>query len=125
METAQFVPSHERLIVWQKAMRLVVASYRVALLLPGFDRYGLASQIRRAAISIPANIAEGCGRTGCRDRLRFLSIARSSLCELRTLLAAVSMLEYMEPAQLSEALQLITEVERPLHGLRKLVASKR
>jgi four helix bundle protein len=82
-------------------MELLVESYRIALLLPDCERYGLAAQIRRAAVSIPANIAEGCGRVGTRDRLRFFSFARGSVCELQTLLAAVVILNYAPTSELT------------------------
>lgn len=103
MMPAAYVSNHERLDAWQKAMDLMVECYRIARLLPVEERYGLASQIRRAAVSVPANIAEGCGRGGGGDRLRFMSIARGSLCELRTLLAAVERLSYVSHSELQHA----------------------
>jgi four helix bundle protein len=68
--------------VWQKAHELTLDVYAVTRLFPNEERYGLTSQLRRAASSIPANIAEGCGRRGPRDFSRFLQIAAGSACEL-------------------------------------------
>jgi four helix bundle protein len=77
-------------------MKLLVESYRVAAQLPDIERYGLASQLRRAAVSIPANIAEGFGRSARGDYLRHLSIASGSLRELQTLLEAIALLQYLQ-----------------------------
>lgn len=76
--------SYRELLVWQKAMDLVVESYRIASLLPKAELYGLRSQIQRAAVSIPANIAEGHGREHLGDYLHHLSAATGSLMELET-----------------------------------------
>ena len=76
------VRSYRDLRVWQKAMALVVESYRVAKLLPKSETYGLIGQIQRAAVSIPANIAEGHGREHLGDYVRHLSVANGSLMEL-------------------------------------------
>ncbi len=73
------VKSYRDLIVWQKAMDLVVSCYRASSQFPEIERYGLLSQLRRAAVSIPANIAEGWGRDSSKEYLRYLSIAYGSL----------------------------------------------
>ena len=96
--------THRDLIAWQASMQLLVEAYRVAAQLPDIERYGLASQLRRSAVSIPANIAEGFGRSARGDYLRHLSIASGSLRELQTLLEAITLLNYLrqtatEPAQ--------------------------
>ena len=78
------VNSYRDLRVWQKAMDLVVTSYEVAKQFPQSELYGLVSQIQRAAVSIPANIAEGHGREHLGDYLHHLSIANGSLMELET-----------------------------------------
>jgi four helix bundle protein len=75
---------HERLDVWRDAMDLVVAVYRFSSQFPESERFGLCSQIRRSAVSVPANIAEGAARRSRAEYLRFLSIARGSLSELDT-----------------------------------------
>ena len=76
--------SHRDLIVWQKACDLVVVVYRITTGFPKQEQYGLISQMRRCAASVPANIAEGAGRWGPAEFQRFLSIARGSLAELDT-----------------------------------------
>ncbi len=74
----------EDLIAWQRAMSLAKATYKVSAQFPDSERFGLQSQIRRAAVSIPSNIAEGYGRQAKNDLIRFLKIARGSLFEVRT-----------------------------------------
>jgi len=87
--------THRDLIAWQASMQLVVEAYRVARQLPDVERYGLAAQLRRAAVSIPANIAEGFGRSTRGDYLRHLSIASGSLREIQTHLEVIALLEYL------------------------------
>ncbi|MCX7135662.1 MAG: four helix bundle protein [Proteobacteria bacterium] len=77
---------HYDLVVWQQAILLVKAVYALSARFPQSEVYGLTSQIRRAAVSIPANIAEGVGRSGAKDRVQFFVIARGSLSELDTLI---------------------------------------
>ena len=72
------------LLVWQKSMVLVTDVYRASSEFPTHERYGLSSQIRRCAVSIPSNIAEGFGRHSATDYIRFLTIANGSLYELQT-----------------------------------------
>ncbi len=105
--------------VWEKAMDLVVESYKVAKLLPKTESYGLASQIQRAAVSIPANIAEGHGREHLGDYLHHLSVANGSLMELETHLLIASRLSYVEQSDLDQAFSLAGEVGRMLTGLKK------
>ena len=76
--------SFKELIAWQKAMALVKAVYLLTNAWPPEERFGLTSQVRRAAVSVPSNIAEGFGRTGSREFRRGLSLAHGSLCELET-----------------------------------------
>ena len=78
------ITGYRDLVVWQEAMDLVVATYRIAARLPRGEQYGLVNQMQRAAVSVPANIAEGHGRSGCREYLHHLSVARGSLMELET-----------------------------------------
>ena len=95
--------SHRDLVAWQAGMDLLVECYRVAAKLPSIERYGLASQVRRAATSIPANIAEGHGRATRGDFVRFLAIATGSLRELQTHLEAITLLEYLTPDTVAAA----------------------
>src|SRR5882762_5838834 len=89
------IRSHRDLIVWQKAMDLVVAVYRATETFPKAETYGLTSQIRRAVTSIPANIAEGQGRRLTKEFLYFLANARGSLWELDTHLEAATRLGFL------------------------------
>ncbi|MBN8726941.1 MAG: four helix bundle protein [Xanthomonadales bacterium] len=103
-----FKRPHERLDVWQDAMRLVELIYLVSSRFPPDERFGLISQIRRAATSIPSNIAEGAARRSRQEYLRFLSIARGSLSEVDTQLQIASRLGMVEAA--SEVDDLIDRV---------------
>jgi four helix bundle protein len=85
---------HERLDVWQDAMALVEAIYRLTTHFPESERFGLISQMRRAAVSIPSNIAEGAARRSTIEYLRFLSIARGSLAELDTQISIATRLGF-------------------------------
>lgn len=76
--------THKDLIVWKKSVELVVLVYKFAAELPNNERYGLVSQMQRASVSIPSNIAEGAGRNSVKDYIRFLQISKGSLCELET-----------------------------------------
>jgi len=87
------IQTYRELIVWKRSMDLVVQIYRLSADFPTEEKYGLKSQIQRAAVSIPANIAEGYGRTHRGDYLRHLSFARGSLMELETHLALAARLK--------------------------------
>ena len=97
---------YKKLIVWQKAMELVRSVYRLSKGFPTDERYALTDQLRRAAISIPSNIAEGCGRTSRKDYAHFLSIARGSLYETMTQLQIAQDLGYIE---ISEDLKVLSD----------------
>ena len=94
LKTASSKP-HQRLDVWQQAMLLVKEVYSATASFPAAEMFGLTSQMRRAAVSIPANIAEGAARTGDKEYLHFLSIARGSLSELDTHIQIAVMLGYL------------------------------
>jgi four helix bundle protein len=83
-EPKRKIQRHQDLLIWQKSMDLVIEIYRLARLLPINEQYGLASQMRRASVSVPANIAEGFGRWHKKEFLRFLLLANGSLKELET-----------------------------------------
>src|SRR6266542_3631656 len=89
------IQSYRDLRVWEHAMDLVVTSYRVSKSFPKEERYGLTAQLRRAAVSIPSNIAEGHGRKHLGDYLHQLSVANGSLMELETQLMIAGRLEYL------------------------------
>lgn len=107
----------EQLKVWQRSMDLVEAVYRVTARFPASEIYGLTSQLRRAAISIPANIAEGQGHDSTKEFLHFLSIARGSLTETRTELLIAQRIKYVSQESVEGILSLVDEVGRLLSGL--------
>jgi four helix bundle protein len=111
------VKSYRDLQVWQKAMALVVESYSVARLLPKSESFGLIGQMQRAAVSIPANIAEGHGREHLGDYVRHLSIANGSLMELETHFLIAVQLTYVTREQTTTAMSMASEVGRMLTGL--------
>ena len=119
------VRQYQDLKAWQRGMDLVEQSYRLTATLPSHELYGLTSQIRRAAVSIPANLAEGNGREHIGDYLHHVSIAHGSLMELETHLLIALRLQYFPPDQLKSTLDLITEVGRMLGGLRKSLKTRR
>jgi four helix bundle protein len=108
------IESHRDLIVWQKAMGLTEEVYRLARNLPPAEQYGLRSQMTRCAVSVPANIAEGHGRTGSREFANFLSFARGSLAELDTHLELAVRLRYLVRPDCDTANDLATEVGKML-----------
>ena len=111
------VQSYRELIVWQKAIDLVVAIYRITQSFPREEAFGLTSQMRRAAVSIPSNIAEGQGRRSAKEFQRFLDIARGSLQEVETQLLIANRLHYLDDSQQHTLLLQNTEVARLLDGL--------
>lgn len=86
---------HKDLLVWQDAIALVEIVYRLSSSFPDSERFGLTSQIRRAAVSVPSNIAEGVARRSTREYLHFLGIARGSLSEIDTQIAIACRLGYL------------------------------
>ena len=116
--------SYRDLMVWQKAMDLVEETYRLTRLLPKDELYGLTSQMRRAAVSIPANIAEGYGRLHRREYINHLSIARGSLMELETQLELTVRLAYLNRGQVSLAWGLTQEVGKLLFTLLRSLGAR-
>ena len=109
--------SYRELIAWQKAMDLVPLVYALVKRLPKEENYALGDQMRRAVISVAANIAEGQGRQHPKEFLQFLSMARGSLAELDTLLLAAQRLNYLTSEQMVTTDALLLEVRRVLQGL--------
>ncbi len=107
--------------MWQKSMDLVEVCYKISARLPADERYGLTSQIRRAATSVPANIAEGFGRWNARDFARYLAIASGSLRELETHLLIIQRLGYTQKSALEPTLQCTDELARMLYKMRSRV----
>jgi four helix bundle protein len=104
--------------VWQLGMQLAEDIYRLSRDFPKQEIYGLTSQIQRAAVSIPANIAEGHARASTKDFLRYLAIAQGSLAELETHLLLAERLNYLTPAQTGPIFHQCSEEARMLRGLR-------
>lgn len=119
------IQSYRDLLVWQKAMDLVVECYRFVSSLPKNEIYGLISQTQRAAVSIPANIAEGHGRDHLGDYLRHLSIAKGSLMELETHLLLVGRLGYRPAGEADPLLAQCSEIGKMLAGLSKSLKGSR
>lgn len=107
------------LIVWKKAMELTQETYRLVKTLPIEERYALSDQMRRAAVSIPSNIAEGQARNTRKEFIQFLHIAKGSNAELMTQFFICSNLKYIKKEEVQKALALCDEVERMLCGLIK------
>ena len=113
---------HEGLEVWRDAMDLVVAIYRFSTSFPEAERFGLTAQMRKAAASVPSNIAEGAARRSTREYLRFLSIARGSLAELDTQQQIAVRLGFTEPS--SPLNDLIDRVFAKLTGLMNVLEKR-
>ena len=111
------VTTYKDLILWQKAMELVKLTYLLIRKLPKEETYALSDQMRRAAISIPSNIAEGNGRKSKTEYIRFLDISRGSLYELETQLNIGVMLEFFNDNDVKEIFDLITEVNKMINSL--------
>jgi len=118
------IHSHRDLIVWNKAMDLAVCAHAISNRFPAREVYGLTSQVNRASVSVPANIAEGHARPTTRDFLHFLGIARGSLMELQTLLLLAVRLGYIREEGAVPAFSLITEVNKMLIALRGRLADR-
>ena len=108
------------LTVWRTAHELVLAIYKYTAAFPKPETYGLAAQLRRAAVSIPANIAEGFRRRGKADKARFMNIAEGSIEECRYYLILSKDLGYGETAEFTETLE---QVSRMLHAYAKAILS--
>ena len=115
------VANYRDLIVWQRAMELATLTYALTEALPPSERFGLALQIRRAAVSIPSNIAEGHGRGSPKALASFVRIANGSLKELETQLLLSTRLNYLRENDLQQVLHMADEVGRMLTNLRRSV----
>ena len=111
--------NYKNLKIWQNSRLLVKQVYELTYSLPQNEKYGLVSQIQRAAISIPANIAEGSGRGSDKDFARFLDIAISSSFELETELLLALDLAYISEEKLSPVLLQIQETQKMIFGLKE------
>ena len=108
------VDDYKDLIVWKRSVELAKKAYAAARKLPREETFSLGDQIRRSAVSIPSNIAEGYGRTGSKEYSRFLSIARGSAYELETQLLLCVEFGYLQPNEIAPSIELIKEVTKIL-----------
>ncbi|MEM3422044.1 MAG: four helix bundle protein [Candidatus Hadarchaeum sp.] len=116
---------YKDLKVWQKAYHLCLSVYQVTKDFPSEERYGLTSQIRRAAVSVPSNIAEGYGRKTTPEYIQFLYIAYGSICELETQILLAGDLGLIGPRELEGLEADIREVERMLKALTKSLETRK
>lgn len=118
------VRSHRDLLVWQKAMDLVDLIYDLAGTFPTHENHRLAAQVTRAAVSVPANIAEGQARSTSRDFANFLAISKGSLMETETLLMIAVRRSYVSETIADPAFAQITEISKMLTSLRSRLAAR-
>ena len=115
------IKSYRDLEVWKKAMDLVVICYKITRKFPRSEIYGLTSQLQRAAVSIPSNIAEGHQRQHSKEFLQHLSIAYASLAELETDIEIARRLDYIAEDQTNNVFAQAAEIGRMINGLRKSI----
>ena len=115
---------YRELIAWQKAMDLVTVVYETTSSFPNREMFGLTNQLRRAAVSVPSNIAEGQARQTTKEFLHFLSIAIGSLQEVETQMIIASRLDYLEETKVGRVLEASGEVSRLICGLRNSPRSR-
>ena len=113
------IGGYKDLLVWRKGIDLVKEIYQLTKPFPPEERFGLVSQMRRAAVSIPSNIAEGQARRTTGEFIQFVSQAEGSLAELDTQLVLAEELGYAEPTQVTSAADLVAELKRMLNALRR------
>ncbi len=117
--------SYRDLEVWKKSIALVELIYRASKHFPPEERFGLTSQVRRAAVSVPSNIAEGAARTGTGEFLQSLSVASGSLAEVETQLIIANRLEMLSPVELATLLRQADEISKMLGGLKRSLELRR
>ena len=111
--------SHKKLDVWKSSVKLTAIIYELTLLFPKHELYGLTSQLRRASVSIPSNIAEGAARKSAKERRRFYEIARSSLVEVDTQLEIAEKLNYLSDNDLNKVDKKLDHIFAMLSNLIK------
>jgi four helix bundle protein len=119
------VRNYKELRVWQGAMDLVEKLYGLSASFPPEENYGLRSQIRRAAVSIPSNIAEGQSRASTKEFLNHLSIAQASLAEVETQLEISVRLKYLTAEQVTAAVTAIQKLGKQIHALRNALEARK
>ncbi|MAT72176.1 MAG: four helix bundle protein [Planctomycetaceae bacterium] len=118
------IRSHRDLKVWQLGMEIAEETYALTHSYPDDERFGLVAQVRRAAVSVPANIAEGNGRESTKEYLRFLSIAVGSLAEVETFLELSHRLQMADESRLNRLMNLVAEERRMLRGLQRSLRAR-
>ena len=113
------VEGFEDVLVWKRSMALVRTVYEISKDFPADERFGLTAQVRRAAVSIPSNIAEGHQRHTTREYIRFVSDAEGSLAEVHTQLRIAADLAFCDPALVDNTLKEVDEIRRMLNALRR------
>ena len=116
--------SYKDLLVWQKSMKLVTLIYQLTRSFPQDERFGLVVQMRRAAVSVPSNIAEGQSRHTSGEFIQFISHAEGSLAELDTQVLIAIELGFCGPSQAESLFSLVDELQRMLNGLRQKLATR-
>ena len=116
--------SYRELIVWQKAMDLAEEVYRIVKYFPKEEQYALSDQLRRAAVSVPSNIAEGYGRKAAKEYGRFLNIARGSNNEVETQLLLSVRLGYSTAEGIENAMQMCDEIGKMLNAITKKLTAE-
>ncbi len=119
------VKSFRDLFIWQKSMSLVTDIYKYSKLLPENENYGLISQMRRSAVSVPSNIAEGYGRNSNNEFIRFLHIASGSLYELQTQIEISLYLECLDQNIYNTLFESMIELEKMINSFTKKLISKK
>lgn len=118
------VRGYRDLLVWQKGIALVKSIYQITQTFPGDERFGLVAQMRRAAVSIPSNIAEGQARHTTGEFIHFVSNSEGSLAELETQLVIAVELQYCEQSNAQTAFDSISELRKMLNGLRRKLVQR-
>ena len=116
--------NYKKLNVWNRSMNFVIEVYKATQLFPKEEMYGLSQQLRRCAVSIPSNIAEGCGRNTPRDIDHFFAISLGSSFEMETQLLVASNLSYMSNDTFTNLNNELTQIQKMLVTLKKTITSK-
>ncbi len=119
MSSNSNIRGYQELNVWQKGMILAKTIYQITNRYPSEEKFGLISQMRRAAVSIPSNLAEGQARHTTKEFIQFISLAEGSLAELHTQLLLSIDLNFIEQKEIGETLELMDELRKMLNSLRR------
>ncbi|MBW3467416.1 four helix bundle protein [Arthrospiribacter ruber] len=109
--------NYKELNVWKRGIKLTTEIYKVSELFPSEERFGLTSQIRRSAVSVPSNIAEGAGRRTDGEFINFLGIAHGSICELETQLYVAYELGFIDDKRFNIVTSEVSDIQRMLYSL--------